>query len=141
MLTKKHQPKNAPGKSKRDRYIFSIKTREANRVSFYKLTVSKISTLLGGISLFAGGLILLFAGVYALTMWWRIIPHFGFWEFMGSVILFPITIPLTPIYLGVKGDWEPTGVFIFGMILGLLLIVIGGRLYKLNLFRGDSPHR
>ena len=52
---------------------------------------------------------------------------------MGSVILFPITIPLTPIYLGVKGNWEPTGVFMFAMILGFLLLVIGNKLYKLDL--------
>lgn len=108
-------------------------------MSFFESMGSKISTLLGGILLFVGCFVLLFAGVYALTIWWRVIPQFEFWGFMGSVILFPITIPLTPIYLGVKGDWEPTGVFTFGLILGFILIVIGWRLY--NLSGGNSPHR
>ncbi len=101
-------------------------------MGFFESMGSKISTLLGGILLFGGFLSLLFGGVYAILIWWRVIPHYGFWGFMGSVILFPITIPLTPIYLGVKGDWEPAGVFIFGMILGFLLILIGRRLYDFS---------
>ena len=131
MHTKKQQPKNAP--AKRNKYAFSVKAREGDRVSFYELMSSKISNFLGGTLLFLGFLSLLFGGVYAMLIWWRVIAQFEFWKFMGSVILFPITIPLTPIYLGVKGNWEPTGVFMFAMILGFLLLVIGNKLYKLDL--------
>ena len=137
MFTKKEQQKKAPGKE--GGYVFSVKTREGNKTDFHELTESKISPILGGLLLFAGGFVLLFSGIYALTIWWSIIPQFEFWEFMGAVILFPITIPLSPIYLGVQGDWEPTAVFIVSMTLGFLLIVIGNRFYRLS--GGDSSGR
>ena len=109
-------------------------------MSFFELASSKITTFLGGTLLFGGFLSLLFGCVYAMLIWWRVVTQFKFLLFLGSVILFPITIPLTPIYLGVKGDWEPTGVFVFAVILGFLLPAIGSRLYKLDLTRvGSRP--
>lgn len=131
MRTKEEKPKNAP--AKKDKYVFSVKARESDRVSSNELIVPKTSSFFGSLLLFAGGFILLFGCVYVMLIWWRVIGQFEFWEFIGSVILFPITIPLTPIYLGVKGDWEPTGVFMFTIILGSLLLAIGSRLYKLDL--------
>jgi hypothetical protein len=147
MLTKKDQPKNTPDKKnnyvfsvKIKKYVFSIIARDSGNKSFNGSVIYKLYPLFGELLLLAGGFVLLFSGVYALVVWWRIIPQFDFWGFMGSVILFPLTIPLAPIYLGVKGDWEPTGVFIFTMILGVLLLKIGSKLFKIDL-AGISPSR
>lgn len=108
-------------------------------MNFFESTGSKISTLLGGILLFGGFLSLLFGGIYAMLIWWRIVGQLEYWGFMAGLILFPIAIPLSPIYLGVNGNWEPFGVFIFAMTLGFLLIMMGRRLYD---FSGvDSHHR
>lgn len=140
MITKKDLPKSTPDKknnyvfsAKVKKYVFSVIARNSNKESFNGLMISKLSHLLGELLLFAGGFVLLFSGVYALMIWWRTIPQFDFWGFMGSVILFPITIPLAPIYLGVNGDWGPTVVFIFTMVLGGLLLKIGSKLYKVDL--------
>lgn len=67
-------------------------------------------------------------GIYAITIWWSVINEYGFWGLVGGIILFPITIILSPIYLGVEGNWEPTFWILFGLIAGLLVSFIGGRL-------------
>ena len=140
MLTKKDQPKNTPEKKdsyvfsvKIKKYVFSIISRGGDKKSFNELMASKFPSLFSELLLLAGSFVLLFSGVYALMIWWRTIPQFEFWGFMGSVVLFPITIPLAPVYLGVKGDWVPTGVFISTLILGLLLLKVGRKLCKTDL--------
>jgi len=147
MITKKDQPKNTP--KKKDNYVFSVKikkyvfsiiSRGGDKKNSNELMLSKLFPLLGELLLLAGSLVLLFSGVYALMIWWRTIPQFEFWGFMGSVVLFPITIPLAPIYLGTQGDWEPTGVFISTMFLGLLFLKVGRKLYKTDL-ASISPSR
>lgn len=137
MFTKKQQPKKTPVKE--DEYLFSVKAREGVRGGSHESSVSRMSPFLGALLFFSGGFVLLFSGVYALTVWWRIIPQFEFWGFIVSVVLFPITIPLSPIYLGVEGDWGPAAVILSGWVLGYLLMVTGNRFYKL--FGGAPPRR
>ena len=47
-------------------------------------------------------------GGYMIYIWWGVIKNLGFLEFSISLVLFFITIPVAPIYVGVDGDWWPS---------------------------------
>ena len=81
-------------------------------------------------------LIFLGIGIYAITIWWGVIIEYGFWGLVGGVVLFPITIPLSPIYLGMEGDWGPTGGIIFGLVAAYFVCRVG--IYFVEIGEGDE---
>ena len=46
-------------------------------------------------------------GGYAVYIWWGVIENLDFLEFSVALVLFFVTIPLAPIYVGIHGNWEP----------------------------------
>jgi hypothetical protein len=46
-------------------------------------------------------------GGYMVYVWWGVIKTMGFLKFSISLVLFFITIPIAPIYVGINGNWEP----------------------------------
>ena len=55
-----------------------------------------------------GVLLLVSAVGYTVYVWWGVISNMEFLEFTAAIVLFFVTIPLSPIYVGVQGNWEPT---------------------------------
>jgi hypothetical protein len=63
-------------------------------------------------------LIAVIIGGYMVYVWWGVIKNLSFLEFSISLVLFFITIPLAPVYIGINGDWEPA------IFVGLGFVII-----------------
>ena len=57
---------------------------------------------------------------YLVYLWVGILKTLSFLELAISIGLFPITIPVAPIYLGFDGDWWPA----IYILLGFLILII-----------------
>ena len=57
---------------------------------------------------------------YLVYLWVGILKTLSFLELAISIGLFPITIPVAPIYLGFDGDWWPA----IYVLLGFLILII-----------------
>jgi hypothetical protein len=78
-----------------------------------KKTLGFIGSLLKFISIF----ILIFVGLYMISVWWDVIEKLSFLEFSISLVLFFITIPIAPIYIGIHGNWEPLKYVALGIVI------------------------
>jgi hypothetical protein len=56
-------------------------------------------------------------GGYMVYVWWGVIKNLGFLEFSISLVLFFITIPIAPIYIGIHGNWEPLKYVALGIVI------------------------
>lgn len=56
-------------------------------------------------------------GGYMVYVWWGVIKNLGFLEFSISLVLFFITIPVAPIYVGIDGDWWPAIYVTLGIVV------------------------
>ena len=72
-----------------------------------------------------GFVVVLCACVYTLYIWWGVISDLEFISFILSIFLFFLSIPLSPLYLGVNGNWEPTFLIVIGLVGGTIIIFIG----------------
>ena len=79
----------------------------------------------GGISGFIGFVVGLCACAYTLYIWWGVISDLEFVSFILSIFLFFLSIPLSPLYLGVNGNWEPTFLIVIGLVGGTIIMFIG----------------
>jgi hypothetical protein len=74
-------------------------------------------------------LILACVAGYAVYIWWDMasnavaVGEITFLEFAATLALFFVTIPIAPIYIGVKGNWEPTLLIFAGLIISDVLYV------------------
>jgi hypothetical protein len=88
--------------------------------------IEGISFILHEVSGFMTGLLMLSLAVYTTYIWWGVISDLGFIGFAVGLVLFFITIPLAPLYVGSQGDWEPVFYIFCGVILFCLLGVVYG---------------
>jgi hypothetical protein len=79
----------------------------------------------GGISILIGVVVALSACAYTLYIWWGVISDLEFISFILSIFLFFLSIPLSPLYLGVNGNWEPTFLIVIGLVGGTIIMFIG----------------
>jgi hypothetical protein len=63
-----------------------------------------------------GIFILIFVGLYMISVWWGVLGKLSFLELSISLVLFFITIPIAPIYIGIHGNWEPTTYVVLGFV-------------------------
>jgi hypothetical protein len=86
--------------------------------------------------IWVGGFILVLIGfvvglcacAYALYIWWGVISDLEFISFILSIFLFFLSIPLSPLYLGVNGNWESAVIIIIGLVVGTIIVFIGARI-------------
>jgi hypothetical protein len=111
-----------------DRIEFEARMkREVKADSFdsvpHEKTFSWIDKTLGSVAnvlLFLSILIAVVIGGYMIYVWWGVIKNLGFLEFSISLVLFLITIPVAPIYVGIDGDWGPA----IYVALGVFFVVL-----------------
>ncbi len=101
--------------------------REGKSDSFdavpHEKTFSWIDKTLGFVADVLWSLSILIAvviGGYMIYIWWGVIKNLGFLEFSISLVLFFITIPVAPIYIGIDGDWGPA----IYVALGVFFVVL-----------------
>ncbi len=79
----------------------------------------------GGILCTIGLVAVLCSCVYTLYIWWGVISDLEFISFIVSIFLFFLSIPLSPLYVGVNGNWEPAVIIIIGLVGGTVTALIG----------------
>ncbi len=79
----------------------------------------------GGILCTIGLVAVLCSCVYTLYIWWGVISDLEFISFILSIFLFFLSIPLSPLYVGVNGNWEPAVIIIIGLVGGGIIAFIG----------------
>ena len=79
----------------------------------------------GYILVLIGFVVGLCACAYTLYIWWGVISDLEFISFILSIFLFFLSIPLSPLYLGVNGNWESAVIIIIGLVVGTIIVFIG----------------
>ena len=67
--------------------------------------------------------ILIFVGLYWVSVWWDVLENMSFLEFSISLVLFFITIPIAPIYIGIHGNWEPLIYVTLGIVVAFFIFL------------------
>ena len=64
------------------------------------------------------------------SVWWDVLENMSFLEFSISLVLFFITIPIAPIYIGIHGNWEPAIYVALGFVVAFF--IFGAALWCLD---------
>ena len=92
----------------------------------------------GGILGFIGFVVGLCACAYTLYIWWGVISDLEFISFILSIFLFFLSIPLSPLYLGVNGNWQPTFLIVIGLVGGTIIMFIAAGISAYSDLKNDS---